>query len=120
MLDMRRGNARAIAPSHQHAVLGLAQIRNTHGEPYSDSRQRDGKSEGRNVRQQALAKIVRLIPVSLIARQVTPRVLLSLVAQVPPPTRRVSQGAWPEFEHAMLFFRGNGPLGFHCCQLRES
>jgi len=33
-------------------------------------RQRDGKSEGRDVRQHALAKIVRFIPVSLIARQI--------------------------------------------------
>src|SRR6266478_1830358 len=108
-LDMRRGNARAIALPHQHAVLGLAQIRNAHGEPYSDGRQRDGKGESRNVGQHALAKIVRLIPVSLIARQVvrlTLRVLLRLAARIPPPTRRVGQGARPEFEHAMLFFRG--------------
>src|SRR5260370_3764910 len=85
-LDMRGGNARAIAPPHQHAILGLAQIGNADGEPYSDGRQRDGKSEGRDVRQHALAKIVRLIAVSLIARQVvrlTPRALLKRpVAQV--------------------------------------
>src|SRR5674476_1255267 len=29
-LEMRRGNSRAIAASHQHAILGLAQIRDAH------------------------------------------------------------------------------------------
>ena len=123
LLEMRRGNAHAIAPPHQYAVLGLAQIRNAHGKPYSDGRQRDGKSEGRNVRQHAMAKIVRFIPVSLTARQVIrllPGVLpKSLVASGPPPARRVGQGARPEFEHAMLLFRRNGLLGLHCCQLRD-
>ncbi len=70
LLEMRRGNTCAIAPPHQHAVLGLAQIRDAHGEPYSDRRQRDCESEGRNVRQHAMTKIVRFIPVSLIARQI--------------------------------------------------
>jgi len=123
MLDMGRGNARAVAPPHQHAVLGLAQIRDAHGEPNSDGRQRDGESEGRNVRQHALAKIVRFTPVSLIARQIIrlwPGVLLkSLVGRLPLPTRGVSHGARPEFEHAMLFLRCNGPLGFHWCQSRD-
>jgi len=123
MLETRRGNLCAIAPPHQHAILGLAQIRNAHGKPYSDRRQRDGKSEGRDVRQHALAKIVRFIPVSLIARQIVrflPGLLrLGLLAQLAPPTGRVSQGARPEFEHAMLFFRGSGPLGLHWCQLRD-
>jgi len=120
MLDMRCGNLCAIAPPHQHAILGLAQIRDAHGKPYSDRRQRDGKSEGRDVRQHALAKIVRFIPVSLIARQIVrflPGVLrLGLLA---PPTRRVSQGARPEFEHAMLFLRGSRPQGLHWRQLRD-
>jgi hypothetical protein len=123
MLDMRRGNARAVAPPHQHAVLGLAQIRNAHGKPYSDGRQRHGKSEGRDVRQHALAKIVRFSPVSLIARQIIrlwPGVLLkSLAGRLPPPARRVSHGARPELEHAMLFFRCNGPLGFQWYQSRD-
>ena len=70
-----------------------------------------------------MAKIVRFIPVSLIARQVIrllPGVLLkTLVARGPPPARRVGQGARPEFEHAMLIFRRNGLLGLHCCQLRD-
>jgi hypothetical protein len=123
MLAMRRGNAHAIAASHQHAILGSAQIRNAHGEPYSDRRQRDGKREGCDVRQHAMAKIVRLIPVALIARQIIrllQRVfLLNLPSQISPLTRRMGQGARPEFEHAMLFLRLNGPLGFHCCQLRD-
>jgi hypothetical protein len=122
MLGVRRGNVRAIAPTHQHAILGLAQIRDAHGKPYSDRSQRDGKSEGRNVRQHAMTKIVRFIPVPRIARQVVlllSLLVLSLIAQFLPLTRRVNQGAWPEFEHTVLFFRRNGPLGFHWSQLRN-
>jgi hypothetical protein len=35
----------------------------------------------------------------------------------------VSQRSRPELEHAMLAVRGfrrNGPLGIHCCQLRDN
>src|ERR1700721_1888586 len=68
MLDMRGGGyPHAVAPPHQHTVLGPAQIRNAHGEPQSDGGERDRKSEGRNIRQHAAAKIVRFIPVPLIA-----------------------------------------------------
>ena len=95
MLEMRRGNAGAIAAPHQHAVLGLAQVRNAHGEPNSDRYQGGGKSEGCNVRQHAPAKVVRFAPLSLIARQiirlvrsVVPR---SLAAGVFRPARRVSR-----------------------------
>jgi hypothetical protein len=138
MLDMRRGNARAIAAAHQHAVLGGTEIRNAHREPYADGGQRDGKGEGRNVRQHAMTKIVRFFPVALIPRQVIrllPGVLLASVflpsvfmrsvlmrsfrAKVSLRTRRPSRATRPEFEHAMLFFRCNGPLGFHLCQLRD-
>jgi hypothetical protein len=31
----------------------------------------------------------------------------------------VSHGARPELDHAMLFFRCNGPLGFHWYQSRD-
>ena len=30
-LEMRGGDTAAVAASHQHAILGLAQIRNAHG-----------------------------------------------------------------------------------------
>ncbi len=120
---MHCGNAGAIAPAHQHAVLGLAQIRNAHGEPDSDGRQRHRKSQGRNICQHAMAKIVRFIAVSIVARQVVRLlrgvVLTRLVTDVPQPTRRASQGARPEFEHAMLLLRRDGLLGFHWCQLRD-
>ena len=120
MLEMRGGNARAIAASHQHAILCLAQIRNAHGEPYSNGRQRDGKSEGGNVRQHPMAKIIRFVPGLFMVRPIVrsgifPRRRL---ARVCPPTRRMSQGARPEFEHAVLFVRRHGLLGVHCCQLR--
>jgi hypothetical protein len=123
LLEMRCGNAGAITPAHQHAVLGLAQIRNAHGEPNPDRCQRHGKSQGRNICQHAMAKIVRFIAVSLVAREVVRLlrggVLSRLVAQVPQPAGRASQGARPEFEHAVLLFRRDGLLVFHWCQLRD-
>src|SRR3981081_4639674 len=109
MLEMRRGNARAVAASHQHAILGLAEVGDAHGEPDSDRRQRDRKGERRDVRQHAMTKIVSLVMVALIARQIVrlaPGVPLTrLVTRLSPQARRLSEGARPELEHAMLFFR---------------
>src|SRR6266480_6890291 len=117
LLGVRRGNVRAITPPHQHAILGLAHIGDAHGKPYSDRRQRDGKSEGGNVGQHAMTKIVRLFPVALVAR---PRAFLpSLLSRFFPLTRRAHRGPWPELEHAMLLLRRNWLLGIHCCQLRN-
>jgi hypothetical protein len=123
-LDGWGGNAHAIAPSHQHAILGPAQVRDAHGEPYPDSRQGDGERKGCNVCQHAMAKIVGFVAGPLIARQII-RLLLgvllpSLHVQVSPPSRRVSRGARSKLEHTMLFFRRYGPLGFHCCQFRDN
>ena len=120
---MRRINARAVAPSGQDAILGLAHIRNAHGKPYSDGHQGDRKRDRSDVRQHAMAKVVRFIPGVFIARQVIGLgagvFRLSLPARVTLPTLRADRVAWPEFEHPMLFFRRYGPLGFHCCQSRE-
>src|SRR5258708_3159969 len=69
-LEMRRGNARAIAPPHQHAILGLAQIRDAHGKPNSNRGQRHGKGEARKVRQHAVAKIARLFPADFITQHI--------------------------------------------------
>src|SRR5260370_35867090 len=55
-LEMPRGNARAIAPPHQHAILGLAQIRDAHGKPNSNPGHPPGKGQGRKVRQHAVAQ----------------------------------------------------------------
>ena len=122
MLEMWRGNARAIAASHQYAILGSAHIGDAHGEPQSDGGQRDGKGERRDIRQHAAAKIVRFAAVPFIARQIVrllPDVLRwSVAARVSPLARWMRQRARPEFEHAMLFFRRNRLLDFHCCQLR--
>ena len=85
--------------------------------------QRDGKGEGRDVGQHAMAKIVRFFPGPLVARQVIRLVsdilLESRLARIAQPSRRARRGARPELEHAVLFFRRDGPLGFHCCQLRD-
>ena len=118
--EMRCGDVGAISSPHQHAVLGVAQVRDAHREPYSDRRQSDGKGEGRHVRQHALTKIVGLIPGLLVTRQiawlslcVVTRTLLRIS-----PLRRSRRGARPEFKHAVLFLGRDGLLGIHCFQLR--
>src|SRR3984893_3344314 len=126
MLEMRRRDTRAIPPSHQHAVLGLAQIRDAHGQPDSNGGQRDGKSEGGDIRQHPTVKIVRFVAVPLVAGQIV-RLGLGVfverpVTRLPSSARRVNQGARPKLEHAMLFFRyvrRNRPLGLHGYQLRD-
>jgi hypothetical protein len=123
MLAMRRINAGAVAPSRQYAILGFAHVRDAHGKPYSDRHQGDRKSDRSDVRQHAMAKVVRFIPGAFIARQViglgTGVFRLCLPARVTLPTLRADRVAWPEFEHPMLFLRRYGPLGFHCCQSRD-
>lgn len=122
-LAMRRINVRAIAPPRQYAILGFAHIRNAHGQPYSDGHQGDRESDGSNIREHAMAKIVRLIPGAFIARQVVGLGIggcrLNLPARVALPNLKADRVARPEFEHLMLFLRRNGPLGFHCCQSRD-
>ena len=123
MLAMRRINARAVAPPRQYAILGFAHIRNAHGKPYADRHQGDRKSDGSDVRQHTMAKVVRFIPGAFIARKVIGLgkgvLRLCLPARVTLPTLRAERVAWPEFEHPMLFLRRNGPLGLHCCQSRD-
>jgi hypothetical protein len=123
MLAMWRVNPRAVAAPRQYAILGFAHVRNAHGKPYSDGHQGDRKCDGRDVRQHAMAKVVRLIAGAFIARQVirfgTGVFRLGLPARVALPALRAERTAWPEFEHAMLLLRRNGPLGFHCCRSRD-
>jgi hypothetical protein len=69
-LIVRHEDAGAVAPPHCHAILGLAQIGNADGKPQSDSRQRDGKCQGGEVGQHAMAKIVGSITVALIAGEI--------------------------------------------------
>src|SRR6185437_14943105 len=122
-LAMRRINARAVAPPRQDAILGFAHIRDAHGQPYSDGHQGDRKGDGSDVREHAMAKVVRLIPGTLIARQVVGLGIgafrLNLPARVALPTLKADRVARPEFEHLMLLLRRTGPLGFHCCQSRD-
>jgi hypothetical protein len=70
-----------------------------------------------------MAEVVRFIPGAFIARQVigfgAGVFRLSLPARVTLPTLRADRVAWPKFEHPMLFFRRNGPLGLHCCRSRD-
>ena len=119
--EMRCGDVGAITPPHQHAVLGIAQIRDAHREPYSNRRQGDGKGESGHVRQHALTKIVGLIPGLLVARLIA-RLALCLVTKTLlawiPAFRWSRRGARPEFKHPVLFFGRDGLLGIHCFQLR--
>ena len=66
----RHRNPGAVAAAHQHAVLGLAQIGDADRKPDADRGQRDGEGEGRNVCQHAMAKVVRVVPIPLVARQI--------------------------------------------------
>ena len=63
-------NLGAVAPTHQHAILVLAQIGNAHRQPYSNGRQRDGEGEGRDVGQHAMLEVVRFLAASFEARQI--------------------------------------------------
>jgi hypothetical protein len=123
MLAVRRVKAGAIAPPRQHAILGFAHIGDAHGKPNSNRHQGDRECDGRDIRQHAMTEVVRFIPGPFIARQVVRlgarAVRLGLSARVTLPARRADRVARPELEHPMLFFRRNGPLGFHCCQSRD-
>ena len=107
-----RRNLGTVAPSHQDAILGLAEFGDAHREPYADRGQCDGEGEGGEIRQHAVTKIVRLLPRPLIARQVVgllPGVLLRWTAG------RLRRCTRPEPEHAVFVIRTDWPLGFHCC-----
>src|SRR5205814_3547563 len=122
-LEMRRGDMRAIAPAHQHAILGVAKIRDAHRQPYSDRGQCNGKGKSGDVGQHAMAKIVRIIPRLLKARQIVrlaaSRVLARiLLAQM--PWGWLSHRARPEFEHAVLLFRHDGLLVLHAASSGRS
>src|SRR5665647_3677178 len=110
-LEMWCGNARAIAASHQHAILGFAQIGDAHGKPDSHRRQRNGEGEGRDVGQHAMAKIVRFVPRPLVARKIvrlTVDVLLeSRLARIPPPCERVRRGARPKLAVSYTHLRAH-------------
>src|SRR5919106_3761605 len=120
-LEMRCGDAGAITPTHQHAVLGVAQIRDAHREPYADCGQGDGKGERCHVRQHPLAKIVRLTPWLFVTGQITwlflrvaNGTLLAWICAV----RRPRPGARAEFKHAVLLLGRDWLLAIHCFQLR--
>jgi hypothetical protein len=70
-----------------------------------------------------MAKVVRLIPGAVIARQVirlrTSGFRLSPPMRVTLPTRGADRVARPELEHPMLLLRRNGPLGLHCCRSQD-
>ena len=116
-LERLRGNAHAIVPPHQHAILGPAQVGDAHGKPDADRRQRDGKGERSNVGEHAVAEIVRLFPRAFVARQIERLGLVILMPRlghhIGPRRGRVKRTARPELEHAMLLIRCNGLLGFH-------
>ena len=112
-----RGNPGAVPAPHQHAILGPAQVRDTHREPNPDRRQRDRERQCSNIGQHAMPEIVRLITGPLIAGQVPgrrPAVGVSLVDRfiavarlVPMPglvpmPRRMSRSPRPEFDHDVL------------------
>src|ERR1043166_8452104 len=117
------GDAGAIPPAHQHAILGLAEIGDTHSEPDPDRGQRHRERECREVRQHAMTEIVRFVPRALIAGE---------IVWLPPdidrrygPTAvslawRPIHGARAELEHPVLVVAlGRWPLAFHRCLIRD-
>lgn len=117
-LAARRRNLGAVAPSHQHAILVLAQVRDADRQPYSDRGQRDGEGEGRDVRQHAMPELAGFLGGSLEPRQIPGRILGRLPVRLP-LARRMRRRARPELEHAMLVIRCDGLLGFHYCRFQE-
>src|SRR5947209_16179294 len=114
---MRRSDPGAIPPAHQHAILGLAQIGDAHGQPDTDGDQRHGKGEGRHVCQHAMTKIVGFLAGSLVARKIVG--LLPDIARLAVLPRRLGHRARPELEYAVLVIRHNWPLAFHRCLIRD-
>jgi hypothetical protein len=126
-LIMRHEDVGAVAPPHGHAILGLAQIGDAGGKPQGNGRERDGECEGGEVGQHAMAKIVGFIALALIAGEIVGLGGLGLGFPAPGQlavfgaltAMRCESGARPEYEHAVLVIRLYGPLGLHCCQLRN-
>lgn len=50
----------AVAPAHQHAILGVAQVCYPDGKPYAESDKRGRERKRRSIRKHAMAKIVGL------------------------------------------------------------
>jgi len=103
LLDMRHDNLNAIVTSHEHAILGPAQLGDTHGKPYADRQKRKSKRESRHICQHAMPEIAGGVAVALIAGQIVGD--LKLVNQL----RRAALGhrrtrPRPKLEHAVLFF----------------
>lgn len=67
-LILWHGNLDAIVASHQDAILGPAQMGNTHRQPYADRQQSDGERDSRYIRQHSLSVIIRFIRHALVAR----------------------------------------------------
>jgi len=117
------GDARTIAPTHRYAILGLAHVRNTHGEPDSDGQEGDRECKSRDIGQHAATKFVRLLRHLLITCEVERFGLHGFVvrlnhggcSQVP----RLRGIARTKLEHTMLAFRRGGPLCLHGCRLRD-
>src|SRR5258708_457479 len=64
-----------------------------------------------------MAKIVGFLPGSLIAREIVR--FLPDIARFAVLARWLGHRARPEFEHAVLVIRHNGPLAFHRCLIRD-
>jgi hypothetical protein len=102
---MRWEDLDAVAPAHQYAILGSAQMGNAGGEPDPDRQERYGKCESRNIGQHPVSKIVRLFPVALVAGEIVGYLKLAHgLAANSALTRGRGHGARPELEHTVLFF----------------
>ncbi len=115
--DMRGADAPAIPPTHQHAILKVAQLGDAHGQPYTNRDQHCGQAGCSGICQHTMMEVVRRRPVPLIARQIIRlgqvrfSILRPLFAWFIAVMRRPAQRTRPELEHTVLFIAGNRLLG---------
>jgi hypothetical protein len=101
---MRWEDLDAVAPAHQYAILGSAQMGNADGEPNPDCQERHGKCESRNVGQHPVSKIVWFFPVALVTREIVGYLeLVHRLAGSSAVSGCRRHRARPELEHAGLF-----------------
>src|SRR5579872_149882 len=115
-LRMRHGNLDPIVTSHQDTILRPPQMRDAYREPDADGEERQGKSEGRHIRQHALSIIVALIlAIPLVVGEI-PRDLKLADRLRATALGDGSARPRPKLEHAVLHIwrgRNDRPLGSH-------
>ena len=113
------GNPGTVPTPHQDAILGLAEVRDAHGEPDPDRRQRHGESQGGDIGQHAMAEVVgRIVTAPFVAGEVVGGRRAGRRRFIA-AARRMGRRPRPEFDHDVRVVAGYRPLGLHCCRYAE-